>query len=145
MRKILLGLATALAALGLVAQSSTANAFLLNDRSPSVTTAQIVVGAGMSAAYFTQTCNHNFSHCAKFTSAKALKWYGLTTVGCLALTPIVGAALVSYYEHRELRSSEVFMMAGDCVVPILGGLFWKAMFDANPQWDAGTGRPSARR
>ena len=42
---------------------------------------------------------------------------------------------------RELRSSEVFMMLGDCVLPIIGGLIAKAAFNANPQWDAGTGRP----
>lgn len=145
MRKILIALGAAMAALGLFAQVSTADAGLLGRRSPSVTASQLIVGAGMSAVYFTQTCRGaNFNNCARFGSARSLKWFGLTTVGCMALTPIVGAALVSHYEHRELRSSEVFMMAGDCVVPILGGLFWQAMFDAHPEWDAGTGRPTRR-
>ena len=36
------------------------------------------------------------------------------------------------------------MMVGDCVVPIIGGLIAKAAFDANPQWDAGTGGPTRR-
>src|SRR5882724_1877807 len=89
-----------LAAFGTVAQTSKANAFLLNDRSPSVTGAQIVVGVGMTAAMYSQICRNNFSHCARFGSHRWLKWYGLTTIGCMALTPIVGAALVSYYEHR---------------------------------------------
>ena len=44
-------------------------------------------------------------------------------------------------EKRELKSSEVFMMVGVCLVPIIGGWIAKAAFDANPQWDAGTGRP----
>jgi hypothetical protein len=35
-------------------------------------------------------------------------------------------------------------MMGDCVVPILGGLFWQAMFNANPHWDRGTGGPTRR-
>jgi hypothetical protein len=145
MKKHLIALATlALAAFGTVAQSNDAKAFLLREQSPNVTAGQLVAGLGMTAAYFSLTCNHNFSHCARFTSARALKWYGLTTVGCFALSPIIAGALVSANEHRELRSSEVFMMVGDCVVPILGGLFWKAMFDAHPEWDAGTGRSSRR-
>lgn len=142
MKKSLLAL---VAAVGLLfVQGGSAKAFLLQDRSPSVTAAQIVVGGGMAAVYWTQTCNSNFSNCSRFGSARSLKWYGLTTVGCMALTPMLGAALVGHYEKRELRSSEVFMMTGDCLVPILGGLFWKAMFDANPHWDAGTGGPAKR-
>ena len=50
------------------------------------------------------------------------------------VTPLVDVVLVLL----------VIMMAGDCVVPILGGLFWNAMFDANPHWDAGTGGPAKR-
>lgn len=141
MKKSLIALATAVATLGLVAQASTANAFLLKDRSPNVQAGQIIAGLGMSAVYFTQTCNRNFTRCARFDSARSLKWYGLTTVGCFALSPIIGGLLVSANEKRELRSSEVFMMVGDCVVPIIGGWLMKAAFDANPQWDAGTGRP----
>ncbi len=142
MKKHLLALVGAVAMFGgLLAQGNQAKAFLLNDRSPSVTGAQLVVGAGMAAVYWTQICNHNFNHCARFDSARSLKWFGLTTVGCMALTPMLGAALVGHFEKRELRSSEVFMMTGDCLVPILGGLFWKAVFDANPEWDRGTGGP----
>jgi hypothetical protein len=58
----------------------------------------------------------------------------------MALTPIVGGLLVSYNEHREMRSSEVLGMAADCVVPIIGGWIMQAAFDAHPEWDAGTGR-----
>src|ERR1041384_869074 len=138
MKKTLLGLALlGLASFGLVAQTSNANAFLLNDRSPNVTAGQIIAGGGMTAAYLALNCRHR--HCHRFTSKTSLKWYGLTTVGCMALSPIIAGAFVSANEHRELRSSEVFMMAGDCVVPILGGLFWRAAFAAHPEWDDGTG------
>jgi len=141
MRKHLLGFAAAVATCGLVAQGGTANAFLLQDRSPSVTAAQIVVGAGTFGAYLALTNRDNGKI---FSGNFSWKWYGLTTVGCMALTPILGAALVGANEGRELKSSEVFIMAGDCALPILGGLFWRAMFDANPQWDAGTGGPTRR-
>lgn len=140
MKKRLIALAMAVASLGLVMQGGSAKAFLLNDRSPNVTAGQIIAGGGMSAAYFALTCNSNFSHCASFTSSRGLKWWGLTTIGCFAFSPIIAGGLVSYNEHRELRSSEVFMMMADCVVPIIGGLVAKAAFDAHPEWDAGTGR-----
>jgi len=145
MKKTLLGLAMmATASFGLLAQTNNANAFLLGDRSPNVTAGQIIAGGGMTAAYWALNCNRNFTRCNRFTSTRSLRWWGLTTVGCFALSPIIAGGLVSYNEHRELRSSEVFMMTGDCVVPILGGLFWKLVFDAHPEWDAGTGLPSRR-
>ena len=144
MKKRLIALAMAVASLGLVMQGGSAKAFLLNDRSPNVTAGQIIAGGGMTGAYFALTCNNNFSRCARFTSTRALKWYGLTTIGCFALSPIIAGGLVSYNEHRELRSSEVFMMLGDCVVPILGGWVMKAAFDAHPEWDAGTGLSKRR-
>ena len=142
MRKRLLGLALAAVTFGMVSQSGTANAFLLNDRSPSVTAAQIIVGGSMTGAFFALTCHHG--HCSNFGTGANLKWYGLTTVGCMALTPMVGAAFVAWNEHRELRSSEAMMMLADCVVPIIGGLIVKSAYDAHPEWDAGTGGPTRR-
>jgi hypothetical protein len=139
MKKSLLAMAMA-AMLGLFAQVGTAKAFLLQDRSPNVTAGQIIVGAGMTVAYIGLTCRHGLNHCRPYTNNFSAKWYGLTTVGCFALSPIVGGALVSLNERRELRSSEVAMMLGDCLLPVIGGLIVKAAYDANPQWDAGTGR-----
>lgn len=118
---------------GLIAQSGKANAFLLTNRSPNVFAGQIIAGGGMAAVYWTQICTHNFHHCARFDSARALKWYGITTVGCMALSPIIAGLLVSMNEHRQLTSKEVFMMTADCVVPILGGLIMEAAW--NPAWD----------
>ena len=141
MRKSLIGLAMAVATFGLVGQASTANAFLLSNRSPNVMAGQLIAGVSMSAVYFSKVCHNGFNNCARFDSPRSLKWYGLTTVGCLALSPIIGGLLVSMNERRELRSSEVFMMGADCVLPILGGWIMKAAFDAHPEWDAGTGRP----
>ena len=140
MKTKLIALAFAALSFGMVMQSGSANAFLLRDRSPNVTAGQIIAGAGMTAAYYSAICNRNFSRCARFDSYRSLKYYGLTTVGCFALSPIIGGLLVSHNERRELKSSEVFMMLGDCVLPIVGGWIAKAAFDANPHWDAGTGR-----
>ncbi len=140
MRKYLIALGAMLVGLSMMAQVKTADAGLLGRGSPAVTAAEIIAGGSMTGAYLALTYRHH--HFAKFTSHRALKWYGLTTVGCFALSPILGAAFVGHYEHRELKSSEVFGMVGDCVVPILGGLFWQAVFDAHPEWDNGTGGPT---
>ena len=139
MRKSLLALVAA-ATFGLFAQGGTAQAFLLQDRSPNVVAGEIIAGGGMMVAYIALACRHrSLNNCRPYTNQFSTKWYGLTTVGCFALSPIIGGALVSLNERRELRSSEVFMMVGDCVLPIIGGWIAKAAFDANPHWDAGTG------
>jgi hypothetical protein len=139
MKKSLLAVAMA-AMLGLFAQVGTAKAFLLQDRSPNVTAGQIIAGGGMMVAYWSLACHGHLNHCRPYSNNFSAKWYGLTTVGCFALSPIIGGGLVSLNEQRELRSSEVAIMIGDCVLPILGGWIMKAAYDANPQWDAGTGR-----
>src|SRR3954469_15534443 len=108
MKKRFLALAMPVATFGLASQGGTASASLLGDRSPNVTAGQIIAGGGMTAAYFALTCNNGFRRCARFGSTRSLKWYGLTTIGCFALSPIIAGGLVSYNEHRELKSSEVF-------------------------------------
>jgi hypothetical protein len=62
--------------------------------------------------------------------------YGLTTVGCLALSPMVAAAWVHNTEGRPLTSREAMGLGADCVLPFVGGYLINAMYDANPQWEA---------
>jgi hypothetical protein len=61
--------------------------------------------------------------------------YGLTTVGCMAAAPILGAALVYATEGRELTSREAMGLGIGCLVPIVGPLLVEAAFDANPHWE----------
>src|SRR5256885_12739585 len=85
MKKSLIALATAIATLGLVGQASTANAFLLKDRSPNVQAGQLIAGLGMSAGYFTQTRNRHFTPCPPFGSPRSLHWDCPTPGGCVAV------------------------------------------------------------
>jgi hypothetical protein len=57
-------------------------------------------------------------------------WGAGTTVGCLALSPIVAGALVDANEHRELTSREVHVLLADCTIPIIGGWLMNRYFDA---------------
>lgn len=70
--------------------------------------------------------------------------YGLTTVGCMALTPMVAAAWVHNTEGRPLTQREAMGMGADCVIPFVGGYLINAMFDANPQWEAPRAAPGRR-
>jgi hypothetical protein len=57
-------------------------------------------------------------------------WGTGTTIGCLALSPIVAGALVDANEHRELTSREVHVLLADCTIPIIGGWLMNRYFDS---------------
>lgn len=99
---------------------------------PTVTAAGIAVGAGSIGAYYAIKPKHHVHRAHGFTSTGAL---AITTVGCMAVAPIVGAAWVDMTQHRELTSREAIGLVADCVVPVLGSMFWNAQFDAHPEWE----------
>ena len=74
MKKSLLAMAMA-AMLGLFAQVGTAQAFLLQDRSPNVTAGQIIAGGGMMGAYIALTCKHGLNHCRPYSNNFSAKWF----------------------------------------------------------------------
>jgi hypothetical protein len=55
----------------------------------------------------------------------------MTTVGCMALTPIASGIVV----QRELTRREVHGMLANCIVPFIGGWLTDAYFDAHPERD----------
>jgi len=99
---------------------------------PKVTASGIAVGAASIGAYFAIAPRHHLHRAHGFTKTGAL---GITTAGCMVVAPMVAAAVVDMTEHRELTSREALGLAGDCVVPVLGSLFWNAAFDAHPEWE----------
>lgn len=99
-------------------------------RSPNVTASHVVVGAGMTGAYLAAINQHRHGHHWRWYSKHLSPKFGvLTTGGCMALTPMLGAAIVAANEHRELTSREVHVMLADCVVPFIGGWVMEAYFD----------------
>lgn len=91
----------------------------------------IGVGAASTAAYF--GINHwhwRWQGNAALSQGGAI---ALTTVGCMAVSPIVGTIVV----NRELTMREAHVMAASCVVPIIGGWLVEAAYDAHPEWEAG--------
>lgn len=105
--------AAALAALAFTCQSADAHRRKVD---PRVTATAIGVGAASTAAFF--AINdwhwHNWNNSSGLTRAGA---WGLTTVGCAALSPIVATAIL----NRPLKYREAHILIGSCVVPFIGG------------------------
>jgi hypothetical protein len=96
-----------------------------------LTAVSIGVGAAATASYFAI----NNWHWAWQGNAgiSQLGAIGVTTMGCLIAAPMVGTLVM----NRPLTMREVHVMAGSCVLPILGGILVNAAYDAHPEWDGG--------
>jgi|SRR5882724_8854552 len=99
---------------------------------PAVTVSGAVVGGASVGGYYAIAPRHHHHQRFGFTRTGAA---GMVTVGCMALSPMVAAAVVDMTEHRELTSREVLTLMGDCIIPFAGTLFWNAAFDAHPEWE----------
>ena len=99
----------------------------------------IGVGAASTAAYFGINNWHwRWQNTAALSQGGAI---ALTTVGCMALSPIVGTIVV----NRELTMREAHVMAASCVVPIIGGWLVEAAYDAHPEWEGAAVKPHKAR
>jgi peptidoglycan/LPS O-acetylase OafA/YrhL len=123
-------LASLIAAIAVTSRPASADDVFLFARHPKVdqrvATVSIGTGIAATAAYFAIREGHHHHN---------VDWnaWGITTVGCMVLGPMIAAAFVP---ERQLTSREVLVMEGSCIVPIVGGLLVNALFDANPQWEA---------
>jgi hypothetical protein len=54
-----------------------------------------------------------------------------TTIGCMALTPIVSTAVL----NRPLTIREAHVMTADCLIPFVGGWLVNQVWDAHPEWE----------
>ncbi|HLH89840.1 MAG TPA: hypothetical protein VKX28_15415 [Xanthobacteraceae bacterium] len=110
----------------LLAPDARAGDFQLFRGDPKLIAPGVAVGAATTGAYFAL---HNRSVANRMSAGGAM---GLTTVGCMALTPMVSAAVV----QRELTRREVHEMLANCVIPFVGGWLIDAYFDAHPERDS---------
>jgi hypothetical protein len=127
MKRLTFWVAMLAAAMGLMAPSARAEEgfhFFRGDRRLIVPS--VGVGLATTGAYFAVR-NAGGGH--RMTQLGA---WGLTTVGCMALTPIVSGIVV----QRELTRREAHVMVADCVVPFIGGWIMNAYFDHHPERDS---------
>lgn len=134
MKKIIFLAAALIALVGTYPRTAAADGPLdfLFRGDPRVVWSGIAVGAGSVGAYYAIAPRHHHAHRLGLTKAGAL---GVTTVGCMAVAPIVAAIWVNAEEHRELTQHEALGLEGGCVVPVLGSLFWDWAYAAHPEWE----------
>src|SRR5579872_3037343 len=95
-----------------------------------LTAVSIGVGAASTAVYFgiNDWRTKDWTYNGGLTRFGA---WGLTTIGCAALSPIVATLVV----NRPLTFREAHSLAASCVLPIIGGWLVNKMYDEHPQWD----------
>jgi hypothetical protein len=85
-----------------------------------ITAVAIGVGAASTVGYF--AINNRIP--------RAGAW-GLTTIGCAAVSPIVATVVL----NRPLTLREAHVLFGSCVIPLVGGWLVNEAFNAHPEWD----------
>jgi hypothetical protein len=138
MGKRLLAVAVVVASMAFSAGAQAGGTKLLTgQKDPRVAVSSVAVGAAATAGYF--SLRHDWRH--HNGSVTPLGAYVATSIACAAASPIVGTMVAG----RHLTQREVWVMAGSCVLPIVGGLLVNAAFDAHPEWEARPVKVSKKR
>jgi hypothetical protein len=105
-----------------------------------ITAVAIGVGAASTATFFALNDWH-FSHwdSGRHGITKLGAW-GLTTGGCIAASPIVATVVL----NRPLTQREAHILAGSCVIPLVGGWLVNEAYNAHPEWELASARPAKR-
>jgi hypothetical protein len=91
--------------------------------------AAIITGVAATATYFSLNAwNWRWDNPQGLTS---LAVYGATTIGCMAVSPMLATVLVK----RPLTMREGHVLAGSCVIPIIGGWLVNEAYNNHPEWD----------
>jgi hypothetical protein len=91
--------------------------------------AAIITGVAATATYFSiNAWNWRWDNPQGLTSLAA---YGATTIGCMAVSPMLATVLVK----RPLTMREGHILAGSCVIPIIGGWLVNEAYNNHPEWD----------
>jgi len=122
--------AALIAALALTCQSADAKWRKHHHTDKRLVAVEVGVGAASTAAYFGIN-NWNWNGWNNSSGLTRLGAWGVTTIGCAALSPIVATAVV----NRPLTQREAGVLIGSCVLPIVGGWLVNAAYDAHPDWE----------
>ena len=100
-----------------------------------LTAVAIGVGAASTAAYFgiNNWRTNGWNNSSGLTQLGA---YALTTLGCVAVSPMVATVVL----NRPLRYREAHILVGSCVIPIVGG--WLVNEAYNAGWITAPDEPA---
>jgi hypothetical protein len=147
MKKYLGLLASVVAALGAICQSAEAQPrrappeavpdvyigpFRIGD--PDVSLVGMGVGLAMTGAYIAIEDKRSLRFAGETGKNFNGGAFALTTIGCMALSPMIASIVVYNTQGRNLTHREAMGMGADCIVPFLGSLIVNAAFDAHPEW-----------
>lgn len=121
---------TVVAALAVLCQSANAGARRQHTDDPRLRAASFGVGTASTVGYFALRDWHLNKH-GRVNGLSTGGAVALTTMGCLALSPIVGTVMV----QRELTFREAYALTADCVIPFIGAWLVNKAFDAHPEWE----------
>ena len=124
-------------ALALVCQSANAAPRRQHANDPRLGAVSFGVGTASTVGYFALRDWH-FNKSGRVNGLSTGGAVALTTMGCLALSPIVGTIVV----RRELTFREAYSLTADCVIPFVGAWLVNRAFDAHPEWEP---KPVRRR
>jgi hypothetical protein len=119
--------AAALAAIAFAAQGAQAQEHRHLDKR--IKAVEVGVGAASTAAFFAMN-NWNWKWDSGRSGVTALGAWGLTTMGCAALSPIVATAVI----QRPLTYREAHIMIADCLIPIVGGWLVNEAYNQHILW-----------
>lgn len=142
MKKFLFALAGLVAAVGLLAPAAQAQSrsayphvvigpFDLGDSRLFVTS--IVVGGAMTGTYFAIQSNRTLHIPGEARNGFNSGAFALTTAGCMALSPMIGAAWVWNTEGRPLTQREALSLGASCILPFIGPMISDAIFFGGPE------------
>jgi peptidoglycan/LPS O-acetylase OafA/YrhL len=120
-------LAAALAAFAFTVQAADAHSHK-KKIDPRLTATSIGVGAAATAGYFALN-DWKWHWTSPHHIGQAGAW-GLTTLGCAAVSPIVATAVM----NRPLSYREAHILIGSCIVPIVGGWLVNEAYNNGTLW-----------
>jgi hypothetical protein len=93
--------------------------------------AAIVTGAAATVTFFAiNDWKWKWNNSSALTSLGA---YTATSIACAAASPMLATVLLK----RPLTNREAGILAGSCVLPIVGGWLVNEAYNAHPEWEPG--------
>jgi hypothetical protein len=121
--------AAVIAAFAFTTQAASAHGLFHKHKHKRLTAVAIGVGTASGVGYLAIN-NWKWRSWSNASGLTRLGAWGLTTMGCAAVSPMVGTVVL----NRPLTMREAHYLIASCVLPVVGGWLVDAAWDAHPEW-----------